>query len=74
MNPAHEKETRALIHAEFPGVHVSLSSEVLPRMREWPRLSTTLVNAYLEPVLVRYIDASRPRASTRPASRTSSVS
>src|SRR5256885_830170 len=56
MNPAHEEETRALIHAEFPGVHVSLSSEVLPRIREWPRLSTTLVNAYLEPVMVHYID------------------
>jgi N-methylhydantoinase A len=56
MNPAHEQETRALILSEFPGVHVSLSSEVLPRVREWPRLSTTLVNAYLEPVLVRYID------------------
>ncbi len=57
MNPAHEQETRKLIEAEFPGVHVSLSSEVLPRVREWPRLSTTLVNAYLEPVLVRYIDS-----------------
>jgi N-methylhydantoinase A len=56
MNPAHEQETRKLIEAQFPGVHVSLSSEVLPRVREWPRLSTTLVNAYLEPVLVRYID------------------
>jgi N-methylhydantoinase A len=56
MNPAHEEETRRLIAAEFPDVHVSLSSEVLPRVREWPRLSTTLVNAYLEPVLVRYID------------------
>jgi N-methylhydantoinase A len=55
MNPTHEQETRALILSEFPGVHVSLSSEVLPRVREWPRLSTTLVNAYLEPVLVRYI-------------------
>jgi N-methylhydantoinase A len=56
MNPAHEHDTRTLIEAELPGVHVSLSSEVLPRVREWPRLSTTLVNAYLEPVLVRYID------------------
>jgi len=56
MNPAHEEDTRKLIAAEFPDVHVSLSSEVLPRVREWPRLSTTLVNAYLEPVLVRYID------------------
>src|SRR5262249_22156537 len=43
------------ILSEFPDVHVSLSSEVLPRVREWPRLSTTLVNAYLVPVLVRYI-------------------
>jgi N-methylhydantoinase A len=55
MNPAHEQETRALIQAEFPSVHVSLSSEVLPRIREWPRLSTTLLNAYLEPVMVHYI-------------------
>ena len=56
MNPAHEEQTRELIQQEFPGVSVSLSSEVLPRIREWPRMSTTLLNAYLEPVLVRYID------------------
>src|SRR6266852_3138330 len=55
MNPAHEQDTRALIQEECPAVHVSLSSEVLPRIREWPRLSTTLLNAYLEPVMVRYI-------------------
>jgi N-methylhydantoinase A len=54
-NPAHEEETRALIHEEWPSVHVSLSSEVLPRIREWARLSTTLLNAYLEPVMVHYI-------------------
>ena len=56
MNPAHEERTRGLIQRELPGIHVSLSSEVLPRIREWPRMSTTLINAYLEPVLVRYID------------------
>jgi N-methylhydantoinase A len=55
MNPVHERQTRALIQEEYPDVHVSLSSEVLPRIREWPRLSTTLVNAYLEPVMVRYV-------------------
>src|SRR5712691_3512579 len=54
-NPAHEAETRALIREEFPEAHVSLSSEVLPRIREWPRLSTTLINAYLEPVMIGYI-------------------
>ena len=55
MNPGHEAETRALVQGEFPEAHVSLSSEVLPRIREWPRMSTTLVNAYLEPVMVHYI-------------------
>lgn len=57
MNPAHEEETRKLILEEYPQAHVSLSSEVLPRIREWPRMSTTLLNAYLEPVLVRYIES-----------------
>ena len=57
MNPAHEEaDPQASSRRNFRGVHVSLSSEVLPRIREWPRLSTTLLNAYLEPVLVRYID------------------
>jgi N-methylhydantoinase A len=55
MNPAHEEETRCIILEESPGLTVSISSEVLPRLREWPRMSTTLLNAYLEPVLVRYI-------------------
>src|SRR5262249_13882120 len=54
-NPAHEQETRAIIARECPGIPVSLASEVSPRLREWPRLSTTLVNAYLEPVMMRYI-------------------
>jgi len=54
MNPAHEKRTAEIIREEVPGAFVSLSSDVLPRIREWPRLSTTLLNAYLEPVLARY--------------------
>ena len=54
-NPKHEERTREIILEEYGGTHVSLSSEVLPRIREWPRLSTTLLNAYLGPVLVNYI-------------------
>ena len=54
-NSTHEELTRDIILEEFPNAHVSLSSEVLPRIREWPRLSTTLLNAYLGPVLVDYI-------------------
>jgi N-methylhydantoinase A len=55
MNPAHEQRSAALIREIFPGAHVSLSCEVLSRVREWPRLSATLLNAYLAPVLVTYI-------------------
>jgi N-methylhydantoinase A len=55
MNPAHERRTGELIREVFPDAHVSLSSEVLSRVREWPRLSATLLNAYLAPVLVTYI-------------------
>ncbi|HEX9465075.1 MAG TPA: hydantoinase/oxoprolinase family protein, partial [Alphaproteobacteria bacterium] len=54
-NPGHEEEAARLIRAECPDVDVSVSSTVLPRIREWPRLSTTLLNAYLQPVLVNYI-------------------
>jgi N-methylhydantoinase A len=55
MNPAHERRTSVLIAEVFPEAHVSLSSEVLSRVREWPRMSATLLNAYLAPVLVTYI-------------------
>ena len=55
MNRAHEQRTRALIRDAFADAHVSLSSDVLPRIREWPRMSATLLNAYLAPVLVGYI-------------------
>ncbi len=55
LNGAHEQATADIIRELAPPVAVSLSSVVLPRLREWPRLSTTLVNAYLEPVLTSYV-------------------
>src|SRR5262249_57681451 len=51
LNAAHERATAEIIRELAPSAAISLSSVVLPRLREWPRLSTTLVNAYLEPVL-----------------------
>ncbi|MGB6535980.1 MAG: hydantoinase/oxoprolinase family protein [Xanthobacteraceae bacterium] len=55
MNSAHERRSGALIREIFPTAQVSLSCEVLARVREWPRMSATLLNAYLAPVLVAYI-------------------
>ena len=56
MNPAHERRAAEILRRVAPDAHVSLSSEVLPRIREWPRLSTCLIDAYLEPVLARYVE------------------
>jgi N-methylhydantoinase A len=55
LNGAHEQATADIIRELAPPAAVSLSRVVLPRLREWPRLSTTLVNAYLEPVLTSYV-------------------
>ena len=64
MNPAHEQRTGALVREVFPEAYISLSSEVLSRVREWPRLSATLLNAYLAPVLVTYIADLEKRLNT----------
>jgi len=55
LHPAHEARVRAIAAEEIPGCNVSLSSEVLPQIREYYRLSTTVINAYLQPILARYI-------------------
>ncbi len=55
LNPVHELRTREIIRETLPDVYVSLSSEVLPQVREFERLSTTLVNAYITPRLRGYL-------------------
>ena len=55
LHPQHEQRVGAIIAEELPGCSVSLSSDVLPQIREYYRLSTTVINAYLQPILQRYI-------------------
>ena len=55
LNPRHEQRTREIIRETLPDVYVALSSEVLPQVREFERLSTTLVDAYVTPRLRRYL-------------------
>ena len=54
--PQHERRVREIIAEEIPGCSVSLSSEIVPLIREYYRLSTTVINAYLQPILARYIE------------------
>src|SRR5438876_4290158 len=55
LHPAHEARAREIIVEEMPDCSISLSSEVLPQIREYYRLSTTVINAYLQPILARYV-------------------
>jgi len=54
-NPAHEAELGAALRRATNAVPVSLSSEVQPEFREFERASTTVLNAYLQPVMDRYL-------------------
>src|SRR6516225_6653212 len=51
----HERATAAAVRAAMPGVYIALSVDVLPQIKEYDRLSTTLVNAYVGPALERYL-------------------
>ena len=55
LNPAHELKIKELFAEEFPEARLSLSYEVLPQIREFYRLSTTVINAYIQPVMASYL-------------------
>lgn len=70
MNSAHEQRLRELVAEAVPDAQVYLSCETLPQIREYPRLTTTVVNAYVAPVVNRYIhkleEALKSRRITKP--------
>ncbi len=52
----HERETRRLLEAAMPDVYICLSSEVLPQIKEYQRVSTTAINAYVGPLIKGYLE------------------
>lgn len=54
-NPAHEQRTQAILEALLPNVFISVSSDILPEFREFERMSTTALNAYVGPRMVAYM-------------------
>jgi N-methylhydantoinase A len=57
-NPSHERRVGEIVRARMPrGTHITLSAEILPEIREYERTSTTVVNAYIGPVVERYLTA-----------------
>ena len=55
LNPSHELKIKEIMEKEFPEASLSLSCEVLPQIREFYRMSTTVINAYIAPVVGRYL-------------------
>ena len=56
LNPEHEKRALEIVQEMMPGTFVCCGHEVYPQIREYTRTSTTVVNAYLGPVMSRYVD------------------
>ncbi|ORI27075.1 hydantoinase/oxoprolinase family protein [Rhodococcus sp. 1168] len=54
-NDAHEKQVAKWAEVELPGIPISISSQVLPEMREYERTLTTVANSYVQPEVSRYV-------------------
>jgi N-methylhydantoinase A/oxoprolinase/acetone carboxylase beta subunit len=71
LDPGHERALAEVLRERLEGTHVSVSHEVLPQFREYERCSTTVIDAYLSPLLSRYLErlaeAARERGLPEPA-------
>src|SRR5262249_13333328 len=54
-NPAHEASLTAMVRENAPEVYLRRSSDILPEIREYERASTTVANAYVMPIMDRYL-------------------
>ena len=63
-NPRHEQQVAKVLAESLPGVHLSLSAEVSPQMREYERFNTTVANAYIKPLMKSYLSRLAARLST----------
>ncbi len=63
-NPLHEERVRTWLEKELPHLSISLSSEIAPQIREYERMSTTVCNAYVQPLSSKYLAALRDELKT----------
>lgn len=56
LNPEHERRVKEIINEELPDVFVSLSSDISPQIREYERTTTTVINAYVTPIVSTYLE------------------
>ena len=56
INAAHERLVERIVAEELPGVSISTSSTTLPEMQEYERAITSVANAFVKPVVARYVE------------------
>ena len=56
LNPIHEQKIREIIRREYPEAYVSISSDLVHEFSEYARMSTTVLNAYLGPIMKEYVE------------------
>lgn len=69
LNPAHEQRAWEIIRERFPETYTSLSHQVIPQIKEFDRLSTTVINSYVGPVFSRYLSHLADRFAAYPQLR-----
>ncbi|MEM8485036.1 MAG: hydantoinase/oxoprolinase family protein [Bacteroidota bacterium] len=66
LHPAHEREAAAYLRTRLPGIHLSVSSQLLPEYREYERTATTVINAYVQPLVANYLGRLKSALGDRP--------
>ena len=69
LNPDHEQRAWEIIRQRFPDTYTSLSHQVIPQIKEFDRLSTTVINSYVGPVFSRYLSHLAERFAAYPRLR-----
>ena len=64
LNPDHERRAAEMVRARFPNMYTSLSHDIIPQIKEFDRLSTTVVNSYVGPVFGDYLLRLRERLTS----------
>ena len=68
-NPRHELMIKEILERKAPGLTLSVSYEVLPEIKEYERTSTTVINAYVMPIVASYLRALRSGSTARASRR-----
>ncbi len=66
LDPTHERRAAAILRARCPDLLLSLSSDILPEYREYERTATTVINAYVRPLVGRYLTRLEAALGPRP--------